>query len=292
VKIQIVNPQWNNLPWIYMLPKVLEGHELALNSKAEDGFDANLYTWCNEETVKGINSLPKTGKNVVILRRYEAFSPWWQQIDWSKVDHLVFVNKALKEEIEQRLKGAVKTNLVYNPVETRKWHWADRKHGAKLAVVGMLNQKKNIPLAYSILGELPAGYELHIVGKPQDAELYYYLLNTAKKLHRRVVVYDQLPHGSLDAWLEDKNYLLSCSISEGNPNNVNEAMAKGIKPVVHAWPGAEDQYPNSCVFTTIKEALAIINPQSAYESKKYKEWVKEKFSIKNLEVIKNLLVGE
>jgi hypothetical protein len=36
---------------------------------------------------------------------------------------------------------------------------------------------------------------------------------------------------------------LSTSLSEGNPNNVIEAMAKGIKPVVHAWPGAEDQFP-------------------------------------------------
>lgn len=74
--------------------------------------------------------------------------------------------------------------------------------------------------------------------------------------------------GDIDLWLEDKNYLLCTAISEGCPNNVIEAMAKGIKPVVHNWPGSESLF-RGYVFNTVDEAVDMMSPQSPYRSGAY-----------------------
>ena len=81
-------------------------------------------------------------------------------------------------------------------------------------------------------------------------------------------------------WWETVYYCLSTSLSEGNPNNVIEAMAKGIKPVIHNWPGAEDQF-KPWLFSDVSDAAAqILSPQ--YESKAYRAWIEDRFSVANI----------
>jgi glycosyltransferase involved in cell wall biosynthesis len=225
------------------------------------------------------------------MRRYEFFNAPWNITEWNKVSNLIFVNDYFKTQFESYYsnKLPVKTHLIYNSVDEQKFSFSEHQHGSKIAMVGYINKKKNLPLALSILGALPKGYSLHLIGEIQDNETLVYISSLAPKLKRKIILYQPLPQKELSKWLEDKNYVLNTAISEGNPNNINEAMAKGIKPIVHSWPGASNQYPSECVFTTLDEALAIINPQSAYESKRYKKWVKDNFSIKNIEQIKKLI---
>ena len=84
------------------------------------------------------------------------------------------------------------------------------------------------------------------------------------------------------------DYCLSTSISEGNPNNVIEAMAKGIKPVVHYWPGAETQF-KPWLFRSVYEAVAEISG-GEYESDKYLACVRDNFSLANIERVLDLAI--
>ncbi len=84
----------------------------------------------------------------------------------------------------------------------------------------------------------------------------------------------------MDTWWEMMEVCLSTSISEGNPNNVNEAMMKGIKPVVHDWPGAQFQYHGAWRFGTVDEAIAIIR-STEYDASGYRDWAMQKFSPRN-----------
>jgi hypothetical protein len=85
------------------------------------------------------------------------------------------------------------------------------------------------------------------------------------------------------------DYCLSTSISEGNPNNVIEAMAKGIKPIVHNWPGAEDQFPMS-IFNSVDEAVKLLT-ENTYESRMYRGSVESKFSLKNFEQVADIALA-
>jgi hypothetical protein len=53
---------------------------------------------------------------------------------------------------------------------------------------------------------------------------------------------------------------------------VLEAAAKGIKPVIHNWPGAEQMYPTSWVFDSIGMAKQYIDI-GEYNSNAYRAFV-------------------
>ena len=46
----------------------------------------------------------------------------------------------------------------------------------------------------------------------------------------------------MNEWLEDKDYLIHPSHYESFSYAVAEAMAKGIRPLINRWPGAEETW--------------------------------------------------
>jgi glycosyltransferase involved in cell wall biosynthesis len=248
------------------------------------GDDTYLFMWCNEDTVRFINTEPKYAKYIVYVRRYEVFG-LAHEVDWSKVDKVIMVNDWLAEELSREF--TIKPEVIYNAIDESKWTYKKRIHGKNIAMVGYINQKKNLPLAIQIMSILPDDYTLHLVGGIQDGATWMYLKNLADDMKIRVVCYGQIPHDEMDEWLEDKNYILSCAISEGCPNNVLEAMAKGIKPIVHNWPGAREQF-GEYVFNTVSEAVLMIGSME-YDSEAYARMVEHRFGEKNYKKLKEVV---
>jgi glycosyltransferase involved in cell wall biosynthesis len=137
----------------------------------------------------------------------------------------------------------------------------------------MITYKKNYPLAVQVLSELPKRYTLHIAGNIQSSEFMMYLDNIMRHTNTHHVRVDGHVD-NLNEWLEDKRCILSTSIAEGCPNSVIEAMAKGIKPVVHCWPGAPEMF-GEYVFYTVDQAVDMILGESTPEI--YRDIVAEKF---------------
>jgi glycosyltransferase involved in cell wall biosynthesis len=234
-----------------------------------------VFLWANEDTANYINGNEKNGEKwIVYIRRYEFFGPA-RAIKWGKVDEVVFVNDVLQSLFEAATN--IKSNLIYNGVTLDNWTYKDRKHGKKIASVGWINYKKNLPLTMQILASLPKDYELHLLGGVQQEDIILYVDYISRVLERGVIITNRIPREQVDAWLDDKDYILCSSLTEGNPNFVIEGMAKGIKPVVHNYPGAMDQFGNMLVFNTVEEAKQMILPDSPYESKDYREIVSVKF---------------
>ena len=264
LRILLLTP-WENA-WIPLYTKVFaeRGHQVRVD---HDGSrwrkaDVFLHMWAGQTE-------PRPGAvNLMFLRRYEFFDFAWQKYDWSRVDKLIFCNPALKAQFDRLVEAD--TELVYNAVDLDKWTHGERGPGKKIGMACHIHPKKNLPLAAQIMEKLP-GYELHIAGAVQDPNTLFYL-QSRKAL--KIMFYGHVP--DMDKWWEDKNYCLSTSLMEGNPNNVNEAMAKGIKPIVHDWPGAEDQY--GTVFRTVDEAVAQITGD--YGSG-YRQHVETRFGLDN-----------
>ncbi len=137
-----------------------------------------------------------------------------------------------------------------------------------------------------IMVKLPKDYELHLAGDVQCLDVIYYLQNLGKELGIEVYFHGQVPADKMDEWLDDKNYILSTSMREGCPNNILEAMAKGIKPIIHNWPGARKQF-NNYVFNTVNEGVERIT-EHAYYSLAYRNMIEQKFSMKNYYRIKEI----
>lgn len=282
MKVALITP-WQNA-WVPLYEKAFEarGHQFGVFEKrAPSDSDVVLHGWAT-----GTPSVPKA-RNIVFLRRYELFDGGLPKVEWSKTHALVCVNSWIKTVAEKIFDGEnIKTpvHLIYNAVDASKWTFAERGHGKKIGMACFVHTKKNIPLALQILAALPEGYELHIAGDVQDACLAEYLVHLAKALDKPLHLYGQVR--DMNAWWDGMDYCLSTSLSEGNPNNVNEAMAKGVKPIVHRWPGAEDQYKGH-LFNTVQEAVTMI-AEGSYDSAHYRQTVEDKFSLKNIDRVVDL----
>ncbi|RVD50324.1 glycosyltransferase, partial [Mesorhizobium sp. M2D.F.Ca.ET.140.01.1.1] len=55
----------------------------------------------------------------------------------------------------------------------------------------------------------------------------------------------------MNQYLEDKHYLICTSLLESQHMSAMEAMAKGIKPLIHNFYGAKTIYDESVVWNTI-----------------------------------------
>jgi glycosyltransferase involved in cell wall biosynthesis len=270
MKINFITPL--KMQWIKGYENIFKDCEFVKTDVPSIGdYDTRMFMWCNDDTIRFINNNKKDSRYIVFIRRYEYYSMPLEKVDWSKVDEVIMVNEYLAKGFLQRT--GIKPNVIYNGVNPDEWKYKERRHGNKIALVGFVNQKKNYPLALQILTKLPQDYELHIAGGIQCNATMDYIDNLTKATKRKVYFYDQID--DIDLWLEDKNYLLSTAISEGNPNNVIEAMAKGIKPIVHNWPGSCSQFARY-VFNTIDEAVAMFRDGSEYKSELYRNII-EKF---------------
>ena len=66
-----------------------------------------------------------------------------------------------------------------------------------------------------------------------------------KKIDSRYELHEthgKIPHDKMNEWLEDKDYLIHPSHYESFSYAVAEAMAKGIRPLINRWPGAEETW--------------------------------------------------
>jgi len=272
MRILIVTP-WKNA-WIPLYTKAFEerGHQVAVDKDAErwSRADVYLHMWAGM-------SLPRTGAvNLMFMRRFEFFDFDWRGYDWSRVDRLIFCNSFFKSQVDAffATSQGCKTELVYNAVDTDKWTFKERGPGKKIGMACHVHWKKNLPLAAQILMALGDDYELHIAGEIQDPCTALYL----QSLGLKITFYGHVK--DMNAWWEDKNYCLSTSLSEGNPNNVLEAMARGIRPVVHGWPGAADQFPWQWRFNAIEEAVSQIKTLP-YRSEMYLNHVEKFHGLEN-----------
>ena len=116
-------------------------------------------------------------------------------------------------------------------------------------------------------------YKLHIAGQSQDPKYDLYLDYIAKEMgiFDNINLYGQVT--DINDWLNDKNYLLSTSMLEGYGYSIMEAMAKGIKPVIHNFFEAKYFYPKKYLYNTIDTAAINIANVRNYDSKEYRDWI-------------------
>lgn len=277
---------WDNA-WVPLFKEEIErrGHEFELTTTPRNA-DVVIHGWAS-----GASQPVKGARNVMFLRRYELFDGGLARVEWDGVDHLVCVNEWIGGVVRKIFdQNSVKTpvSVIYNAFDDKKWTWKQRKGNSRIGMACHVHPKKNIPLAIQIMALLPENYELHIAGDIQDSCTAEYLNHLGKVLKRKVYLYGHIKQ--LNEWWELMGYCLSTSLSEGNPNNVIEAMAKGIKPVVHRWPGAEVQFPLECLFSTAQGAADVIL-SDGYNSIAYKQWVDMHYSTKNIKKVVDIALA-
>jgi len=274
MKILIIDYPWNKT-WLPLYAKAINelGHEVAVwDGKGEVTLqhipDVVLCTWADRD----FTEMFPNSRHILMMRRFEFYHAPWINYKWDKVSALICCNPWIANQVRMGLPDHKdKIHYIPNPISPSSWTYMDRGHGKKIGMVGRIHSVKNYPLAAQILMALPDDYELHIAGERNDSWIEIYLRELKLK---NLFLHGPIQHSDLDRWWEDKNYCLSTATSEGDPMFVLEAMSKGIKPIIHEWPGAKEMYPVGWTFDSIERAKEIIL-SSQYDSRQYRTFIEK-----------------
>jgi len=228
--------------------------------------DALWFEWCGPLAACATNQIDLCGKKTIVrLHSFEAIDTnYANEVFWGNADHLVLVCGDVLEILRTRRADiARQTNVrvIHNAIECARFANDAPKVMTDIAWVGGLEMKKNPALFLQIMAKLvvidPA-YRLHVAGRFTDLRMYRYLNHMIGRLglKEHLKFYDYVT--DMPAWLRDKGVLLSTTLYESFGMNIGEAMAAGAFPVIHDFPGADQLWPRECLFSTVDEAVALI----------------------------------
>jgi len=245
--------------------------------------DVSWFEWCDQFIVQG-SQLPKVARIVCRLHRYEAFTEAPMRVNWHNVDCLVFTAEQIRDLVAERipdLEKRVRTEVVRYGVDLDRFAFGRRRPGHDVAYVGYIHNRKNPSLLLQCvraLVDVDPRYTLHVAGYHQERlyELYWDHMVHELGLQDNVRMYGWVDN--VDRWLEDKQYLLSTSVHESFGYGIAEAMARGLKPVIHNFPGASAIWPKEYLFNTIDECRRMI-VSGEYDSAAYRKYIEEHYSL-------------
>lgn len=249
--------------------------------EAMEWADICWFEWCDEILVRASNQLDKTCAVVCRLHSYEVFEKTPARVNWAFVDEVVFVAEHVREIFNATVDAQVSNTLIHNGVDVSRLKYSDRSPSKDIAFLGFVNHKKNPSLLLQIIAKLVAidpDFRLHIGGTFQELRYKIYFDHMIRTLgiQDNVVEYGWIE--DVDDWLEDKGYIVSCSVFESFGLSIVEGMAKGIKPIVHHWPGAASLYPTEILFGTVDEAVEMI-VSDEYRSSAYRSFVEDHYGL-------------
>lgn len=255
-----------------------------VNMESIQKADVILSMWADRNLIKLIES--HEGKIFTYIRSYEVYEEFTDEIDWKKLRGIFFVSEHTCRMANERwdLKD-IPQYYIPNWIDLDEWPLVEKPQNGKIAMVAQVNFKKCHPLALQVIDSLPKEYSLHMIGEIQDRYHLSYMDHIVKEmnLNGRIVYNGEIESEDVSKWLRDKSYILSTSIKEGCPMNILEAMAMGIKPIIHNWPGAKSLFPNELIWTRIPEILPIL--KNEFEPQYYRQWVEEHFSLDNADYL-------
>ncbi|HGE72565.1 TPA: tetratricopeptide repeat protein [Candidatus Poribacteria bacterium] len=256
--------------------------------------DISWFEWCDNLIVHA-SKLPKVCKVLCRLHSYEAFTDLIRLVNWENVDDLIFVAPHIKNIVINQvpnLDKSVNTHVIPNGVDLNKYTLKERKKGFNIAYVGYINHKKNPSLLLQCikhLVDIDDRYMLHIAGRHQELRFQLYFDHIVKEMNLSDNV---IFHGWIDdvsKWLDDKHFTISTSVLESFCHGIADAMACGLKPLIHNFIGAKELYPPKYIFNSIKDFTKLVL-EDDYNSFEYRQYIEENYSQeKQFKDIENLV---
>jgi glycosyltransferase involved in cell wall biosynthesis/SAM-dependent methyltransferase len=258
--------------------------------EAVEWADVVWIEWANAVTAqltRGCAALER--KRVVCrLHSYEAFVPELEHIAWERIHDLVFVAPHIRDIVLARLpdlpRRVRRIHVVPNGIDVQRFALSTRSRGKELAFLANLNFKKGPMLllqAFAALAARDPAWRLHVAGSFQEPryELYLQQFVEAQGLRGRVRLHGHVQDTA--AWLADKDFIASSSLLEGHPVGLLEAMACGLKPLIHEFVGARGLYPPEFLWRTVDDFVRRAEAPD-FERARYRAFVERRYTARHM----------
>lgn len=196
---------------------------------------------------------------------------------WDIVDDVIFpaphIQEIMMADSRPQL-GHFKQHIIPFGVNLDKWTFKEREKGFNIGIVAERWVSKGVDYVIQIalrLKDIDSRYKIYWLGKNNDYHWeHQYLLDFIKRRELPIILQEDFIE-DLDAWWEDKDFVLHCSHKETYTYAVAEAMAKGIKPIFHRYYGADKTWPG-ITWDSIDEAVNLIT-EDKYDSSLYRQYL-------------------
>lgn len=236
--------------------------------------DANYVPW-------DLHDMDLTNKKVIVRPiDIEIWQGHQSAAIWDVVDDIIFIADHIREvaDVDAFPGLAEKTKIHTIPcgVNLDRYKFAERGPGLDIAVVSEKWSSKGTHEILQValkLQKINPLYKIHWLGQRSDSNWEYAYFDEFVEHHKLNIEFTNILNdgSTVDDFLEGKNYLLHGSVKEGFSYATAEAMAKGIKPVVHRFYGADKLWPGM-TWDSIDEAVAMITGGD-YNSVSYRQYL-------------------
>ena len=244
--------------------------------------DISWFEWCDGMVVEA-SKLPKVCNIICRLHSYEVFANFPHEVEWNRIDCLVFVAEHIQFILLEQLphlKQQVTMQVIHNGIDLQRYRLLEKPKGFNIAYVGYINHKKNPSLllqCMSHLKELDPRYVLHIAGEHQELRFKLYVdhMVIAMGLQKNIVFHGWIEN--VEDWLSDKTFILSTSVLESFGYGIAAAMARGLKPLIHNFVSANYVYPRKYLFNNVREfGQMVLNPD--FKPAEYRQHIEDNYS--------------
>lgn len=250
--------------------RIFNGSTVDDIKKMMEWSDISWFEWCDDFIIQA-TKLPKSCQIVCRLHSYEAFTDMPSQVDWSKVDKLIFVNQSVKSIFESQCDVQIDKQVIHNGLNLSKFSIPEnKKYGKKIASVGYINYKKNPSLllyCFMKIYEYDNEYTFHIAGTHQDSRIELYFDHFLKE-NPLPISFDGWVK-DMPSWYADKDFVISTSLFESFHFSIAEGMLSGLMPLIHNWYGSAGLYPNQFLYNDPDQCLELLKK---IENKDRNKW--------------------
>lgn len=210
-----------------------------------------------------------------------------KEVRWTDVDQWVFPAPGLVHAFTSNHRSGIDSAVVPTGVDVDRIPFDPEKAPNKnIALFGPVHPEDNVALLFQVMEALVArddGFHLHITGAANDEAVIPYLMRQVEQrgLESHVHFYGVISAEERASWLDQCSYVLSTRPLERDWTGVFEAMARGLKPVIHHFHGAAQAFAPDMLFDTVDEAVGMLLGE-AFDPAQYRAFVRERYDINDV----------
>ena len=191
---------------------------------------------------------------------------------WDIVDDCIFIAPHIRDIMmadSRPQESNMKVHVIPCGIDTSRWTFKVRQPGFNIGIVSEVWESKGVDYVLQIalkLKDIDPRYNIEWRGPFQDYHWDKAYMDDFIRRHELPIKFVDWVE-SIDKFMESKSYLLHASKKEAFSYATAEAMAMGIKPILHHFYGAEFLWPG-ITWDSIDEAVEMIT-EDKYDSESY-----------------------
>ncbi len=238
------------------------------------------------DAVVGLTRRPFLHKARVVCRLHQSdlLDVDLSRCQWEFFDDVVVsgkISEAMLFERFDRIESMCRVHTLTPAVALPAVNVSRKRRTGQIVYLAPLRFDNNAILLIQIAAQLKrrdSEKRLVICGEFESRALQAYFESLIQTLDLAAQFDFRMPPEDVNNWLADKDAIICTGGPRPCETTIVNAMALGVRPIVHTYFGAEHQYPVEALFATTEQAAEMIC-EAAFEPEKWRQIADERYNV-------------